>query len=130
MLKKLTLEQLQSMEADPTVAYKLLNKKKVLGIDRYGVNKEGDPSIEYLKWKLFSALPQRPADNKEAREFFLSETQNLWERIQGITDAEEGRIIVKEFMGIVEGSYMDYGKDRKIQKLFGARSRNAMKQLC
>ena len=130
MFRKLTLEQLQGMEADPTVAYKLLTKSKILGVDNYEVDMKGDPSVEFIRSKLWSALPQRPSDSKEAREFFLAEVPALWEKLQGIKDVEEGRVIIKEFMGIKGGSYTSYSQDRTIKELFGTRSRNALKWIC
>ncbi len=81
-MNKISIEQLQELEDNPQLAYKMITKDKVLGKEPFAVNTEGNPQVEFVKNEIISAIPSRPADNKLAREFYVNEIPKLVDAIK------------------------------------------------
>ncbi len=90
-LSRITTENIQEIENEgERVAAKLVTKKRVLGNDAtYSVDRTGDPGVENYKKLAVSAIPSTPAQNADARAFFVKETPGYIKAVKAATTIEE-----------------------------------------
>ena len=72
-MRRITAENLESLEENADIAGKYVTKDKVLADTTFEVDKTGDPALEFTKWKMFKAIPSKPENTPEARKFYVEE---------------------------------------------------------
>lgn len=136
-LRRINTENIQEIENQgERVAAKMVTKARVLGEDaKYTVNRSGDPAVENYKKLATSAIPSAPAQNAEARAWYVENVPKYIEKVKSANSIEEIEIAGRNLVNSanVEKTMMTYdNQERKYssndsRKWLGSRSYNMLR---
>lgn len=88
-MRRITAENLVSLEENADIAGKYVTKDKVLAGTTFEIDTNGDPAVEFTKWKMFKAIPSKPENTPEARKFYVEEIPKYVDALKNAKTRQE-----------------------------------------